>query len=91
MEDGLDLGAMLSKISENQEAREMLSSILGAPKGNADADAPQKRGHTHHRREMLQALRPFLSTRRSTSIDRMIRALEVYEIIEQTQFLKGGH
>lgn len=97
MADGLDLGAMLSKISENPEAREMLSNILGAQTGGEDTEGeveasapPSKRSHSQHRREMLLALRPYLSTRRSATIDRMIRAIEVYDIIEQTRFLKGG-
>lgn len=103
MAEGLDLGAMLSKIAENPEAREMLSSLLGSasplPSTQAEEESqptmafpapPKKRGHGAKRREMLLTLRPYLGPRRCASVDRMIRALELYEIIEETSLLKGG-
>ncbi len=52
---------------------------------------PASRGHARGRREMLNALRPYLGSRRAASVDRMIRALELYEIIEETRLLKGGN
>ncbi len=48
------------------------------------------RSHGRRRREILYALRPYLGSRRAASLDRMIRALELYEIIEETHLLKGG-
>ncbi len=46
----------------------------------------------HHpaRRGMLSALRPYLSARRAASLDRMTRAMEMYEIIEDMHLFKGG-
>lgn len=51
----------------------------------------QGHGHGKARREMLLALRPYLGERRCASVDRMIRALELYDILEETHLLKGGH
>ncbi len=48
------------------------------------------RSHARGRREMLSTLRPYLGARRAASVDRMIRALELYEIIEETRLLRGG-
>ena len=45
--------------------------------------------HGRGRREMLLCLRPYLGARRSASLDRMIRALELYEILKETNLLKG--
>lgn len=44
-------------------------------------------GHDHGRgrREVLLALRPFLSERRCASVDRLLRALELYEVIEESR------
>ncbi len=89
MAEGLDLGAMLSKIGENPEAQAMLSSLLGGTSDTPTASPPGKRGRGGRRREMLLSLRPYLSSRRCASVDRMIRALELYEIIEETHLLKG--
>lgn len=50
-------------------------------------------GHSRRgssRRELFLAMRPYLSKRRCASVDRMLRAMELYEIIEETQLLKGG-
>ena len=89
MADGLDLGAMLSKIGENPEAQAMLSNLLGGTSDPPTSSPPGKRGRGGKRREMLLSLRPYLSSRRCASVDRMIRALELYEIIEETHLLKG--
>lgn len=44
---------------------------------------PKGHDHGHGRREVLLALRPFLSARRCASVDRVLRALELYEVIEE--------
>lgn len=46
---------------------------------------PPGRDHGRGRREVLLALRPFLSERRCASVDRLLRALELYEVIEETR------
>lgn len=43
---------------------------------------PPGHGHGKGRREVLLSLRPFLSERRCASVDRVLRALELYEVIE---------
>ena len=92
MPEGLDLGAMLSKIGENPDAQAMLSSLLGGMSEGSPSPTPPPPhigGRGGRRKEMLRSLRPYLSTRRCASVDRMIRALELYEIIEETHLLKG--
>lgn len=44
---------------------------------------PKGHDHGHGRRDVLLALRPFLSARRCASVDRVLRALELYEVIEE--------
>lgn len=46
---------------------------------------PPGRDHGRGRREVLLALRPFLSERRCASVDRLLRALELYEVIEESR------
>lgn len=46
---------------------------------------PPGRDHGSGRREVLVALRPFLSSRRCASVDRLLRALELYEVIEDSR------
>lgn len=46
---------------------------------------PSGRDHGRGRREVLLALRPFLSERRCASVDRLLRALELYEVIEESR------
>ena len=46
---------------------------------------PPGRDHGRGRREVLVALRPFLSSRRCASVDRLLRALELYEVIEDSR------
>ena len=48
-------------------------------------DPPPGRDHGRGRREVLLALRPFLSERRCASVDRLLRALELYEVIEESR------
>ena len=45
---------------------------------------PPGRDHGRGRRDVLIALRPFLSSRRCASVDRLLRALELYEVIEDS-------
>lgn len=100
-----DLAGMLSSVLSNPEAMGMLTNLLSGVGGEgteeaqptADrADEAQEAGllhkgskHKRHRRELLCAVRPYLSTRRCATLDRMLRALELYEVIEQTELLKG--
>ena len=46
---------------------------------------PPGRDHGRGRRDVLIALRPFLSSRRCASVDRLLRALELYEVIEDSR------
>ena len=46
---------------------------------------PPGRDHGRGRRDVLIALRPFLSRRRCASVDRLLRALELYEVIEDSR------
>ena len=46
---------------------------------------PPGRDHGRGRREVLLALRPFLSERRCASVDRLLRALELYVVIEESR------
>lgn len=46
---------------------------------------PPGRDHGRGRREVLLSLRPFLSERRCASVDRLLRALELYEVIEESR------
>lgn len=46
---------------------------------------PPGRDHGRGRRDVLLALRPFLSSRRCASVDRLLRALELYEVIEESR------
>lgn len=73
----------------------------GAPERNAEGDdgsipasvggtgvllpPPPGRDHGRGRRDVLIALRPFLSSRRCASVDRLLRALELYEVIEDSR------
>lgn len=47
--------------------------------------APPGYGHGKGRREVLLSLRPFLSEKRCATVDRVLRALELYEVIESTR------
>ena len=115
MAEGLSLSEMLSRITEDPKANQMLSQILGGmgaaeaeetPMPQVEAQPPSDKAepanalpfslpsgalsHGKGRRGVLNALRPYLSQRRCASLDRMIRAMELYEIIMETQLLKGG-
>ena len=46
---------------------------------------PPGYGHGKGRREVLLSLRPFLSEKRCATVDRVLRALELYEVIESTR------
>ena len=46
---------------------------------------PPGRDHGRGRRDVLITLRPFLSSRRCASVDRLLRALELYEVIEDSR------
>ena len=107
MTEGLDLGGMLAKISENPEASAMLRELLGgagasaesnteeevrsdAPAGEAGASpSPTPRKSYAKRCELLHCLRPYLGPRRCATLDRVLRALELYEILEKTSLMKG--
>ncbi len=116
MAEGLALSEMLSRITEDPKAVQMLSQILGGmgateseeaeapslPEAQPQSDKAEPAvslpfslpsgtlSHGKGRRGVLNALRPYLSQRRCASLDRMIRAMELYEIIMETQLLKGG-
>ena len=57
------------------------------PAGSAGVLLPPPPGRDHGkgRRDVLIALRPFLSSRRCASVDRLLRALELYEVIEDSR------
>ena len=104
MSEGLDVGTMLSKIAENPEATAMLRGLLAGavpseesegehgevPPVSSEAGGASSHRRAHpRRREMLLCLRPYLGARRCASLDRILRALEIYEALEQTNLLKG--
>ena len=92
-----DLNEMLGAILQNPEAKNALNGVLGAESAEGAAketslDIGSHRGRrTKERKHLLLAIRPYLGKNRCASVDRMIRALELYDIIEDTQLLKGGH
>lgn len=71
---------------EEREDGEEFSLPGGDPLATAVSALPTPppgHGHGKGRREVLLSLRPFLSERRCASIDRVLRALELYEVIEE--------
>ena len=97
-----DLAGMLSSILSNPDAMSMLSGLLSGSELDTSHEAAEavepeavesgafrNEGRRHHRRELLNAVRPYLSSQRCVSLDRMVRALELYEMLEQTELLKG--
>ncbi len=101
-----DIGEMIKQISANPTARDMLAGMLGSSEespenqGSAPLGAESvatgatpfsHRPHGGGRRALLRALRPYLGTRRAASLDRMQRALDIYELIEQMLHTKGGN
>ena len=71
---------------EEREDGEEFSLPSGDPLATAVSALPAPppgHGHGKGRREVLLSLRPFLSERRCASIDRVLRALELYEVIEE--------
>ncbi len=56
----------------------------------AQLEAPAGHRHGSERKKLLLALRPYLGTRRSHALDRLIRAMELFDLIENTKHLKGG-
>ncbi len=96
--------AMLTRLlggDEGQETAETSSQEEADVPKEVDTATPEDtapvglltRGHSRKgggRRELFLAMRPYLSKRRCASVDRMLRAMELYEIIEETQLLKGG-
>ena len=91
-----DLSEMLGAILQNPEAKNALNGILAPESVGEEATevsqpAGPRRKHGQERKHLLLAIRPYLGHQRCASVDRMIRALELYDIIEETQLLKGGH
>ncbi len=50
---------------------------------------PRRKGHARH--DLLCALRPYLGKRRGAALERILHALELYEMIEEMSPGKGGH
>ncbi len=42
------------------------------------------------RQAVLLAIRPYLGTRRCASLDRLLRAMELYRLIEDTKLMQGN-
>lgn len=99
-----DLAGMLSSVLSNPDAMGMLTSLLSGVENPSEGEEIEAKecaeealevGHhegkarCQHRRELLSAIRPYLSHQRCATLDRMLRALELYELIEQTELLKG--
>ena len=68
-----------------QTATEAEEESTPASGGSVLLPPPPGRDHGRGRREVLLALRPFLSSRRCASVDRLLRALELYEVIEESR------
>lgn len=68
-----------------QTATETEEESIPASGGSVLLPPPPGRDHGRGRREVLLALRPFLSSRRCASVDRLLRALELYEVIEESR------
>ncbi len=100
-----DIGEMIKQISENQTAREMLAGMLSTGNdvpensGSAPSDGEaveagafpmRHHGGNQSRKALLCALRPYLGTRRAATLDRMRRALDIYDLIEEMLGRKGG-
>lgn len=68
-----------------QTATEAEEESIPASGGSVLLPPPPGRDHGRGRREVLLALRPFLSSRRCASVDRLLRALELYEVIEESR------
>jgi len=88
-------GAALPEAAGGQpaeEAQENAGTPAAEPSAQANAGSQPPPAHrlARSRRDFLVALRPYLGTRRCASCDRMIRALELYEIIGETHLMKGG-
>lgn len=87
------LGQLLGGDSTSEAQDSTANAVDGASAVPSEKEAtaaplpqlppPKGHDHGHGRREFLLALRPFLSARRCASVDRVLRALELYEVIEE--------
>lgn len=89
---GSDTGTGTATVGDPAEIGDVdAESVTETDDGSIPAGArvlpspPPGRDHGRGRREVLLALRPFLSERRCASVDRLLRALELYEVIEESR------
>ena len=92
-----DLSGMLSSIMSNPQAMSMLTSLLGNMSGEkhkevceeeckAEVSVPapcEAKGKNEKRRQLLLALKPFLSPERRQALDRILMISEALSLLQK--------